>query len=377
MRSEFVTLALVLLVSAGPIRRQEDPQTSLTLDPAAIAPGFANDGQGQPTVGQVASLTSKNNFINFCLTAPNLPLTNGQQIRTGSCNPAPMGLIPSTQNMPSSKFVFPPNGATIEPDTAFTIQMAISNLETGNFVNALENYFSAPQQLNGQGIIKGHSHVVVQQLSSLSQTTPTDPTIFAFFKGLNGAAEGGVLSASVDKGLPAGFYRLASINTAANHQPVLVPIAQHGFLDDAVYFTVAEGAQALDAVTGGNAGAQSTSTGVDQTPAIPDQGTNTGGDADQGPNQGAGAADDEGANTGGGQGANQDGNEGANQSQSQDGNEGGADDGAGQAGGEGASQGAIAGANQFAAVNKDLKGGQGAGGGRGRGGFGFGRDGGR
>lgn len=117
--------------------------------------------------------------------------------------------------------------------------MAIKNLETGNFVNAQQNYFSAPQQLNGQGVIKGHSHVVIEQLESLDQTTPTDPNVFAFFKGLNGKANGqGILTADVDKGLPAGVYKLSSINAASNHQPVLVPIAQHGSLDDAVYVSL-------------------------------------------------------------------------------------------------------------------------------------------
>jgi len=217
-----------------------DPQTSLTLDPAVIAEGFADDGQDVPTAGQVASLTSTNNFINFCLTVPNLPITNGKQIKTGSCNPAPMGEIPSTDNMPSSKFTFPKNGQTIAANQAFTISMAVSNFETGNFVNANENYFSAPQQLNGQGQIKGHSHVVVEQLTALDQTTTTDPNVFAFFKGLNAPAAGGILTASVDKGLPAGVYKVSSINTAANHQPVLVPIAQHGSLDDVVYFTISD-----------------------------------------------------------------------------------------------------------------------------------------
>lgn len=185
--------------------------------------------------GQVASLTSSNNFINFCKTV-SLPITNGAQLADGSCNPAPLGAIPSTKNMPSSKFVFPPNGASIGANTKFTISMAIRNLETGNFVNAQQNYFSAPQQLNGQGIIRGHSHVVIELLTSLDQTTPNDPNVFAFFKGLNGKADGaGILTADVDKGLPAGFYKLSSINSAANHQPVLAPIAQHGSLDDTVY----------------------------------------------------------------------------------------------------------------------------------------------
>jgi hypothetical protein len=239
-----------------------DPQTSLTLDPAVIAKGFAQDGQETPTAGQVASLTSTNNFINFCLTT-NQPITNGQQIKTGSCNPAPMGSIPGTGAMPSSKFTNPKNLQDIAANQAFTITMAISNLETGNFVNAAANYFSAPQQLNGQGLIKGHSHVVVELLSAIDQTTPTDPTKFAFFKGLNAAASGGQLSADVTSGLPAGVYKLSSINTAANHQPVLVPIAQHGSLDDAVYFTVggAGGGAAAAAAAGAGTGNSTTGAG--------------------------------------------------------------------------------------------------------------------
>ena len=186
--------------------------------------------------GQVPSLTSSNNFINFCLTVPNLPITNGKQIATGSCNPAPMGVIPSSDKMPSANFIFPPNGDTsIVEGTPFTIKMAIQNFQSGAFVNADENYFTAPQQVNAQGQIICHSHVVVEALSALGQTTPANPTKFTFFRGLNSAAVNGILTAKVAVGLPAGFYKLSSINTAANHQPVLVPVAQHGSLDDAVY----------------------------------------------------------------------------------------------------------------------------------------------
>ncbi|KAI0761187.1 hypothetical protein BD413DRAFT_495798 [Trametes elegans] len=216
-----------------------DAQTSLTLVDSVIATGFANNGQDQPTAGQVPSLTSNNNFINFCATVPQLPITNGKQVKTGSCNPAPMGVIASVNNMPSSKFVNPKNGATIPANKNFTIQMAINNLETGHFTNALQNYFAAPQVVNAQGNIQGHSHVVIDKLTALDQTTPTDPLNgFVFFKGLNDVAQGGILS-TVVPGLPAGAYRLASINAAANHQPALVAIAQHGSLDDMVYFTVA------------------------------------------------------------------------------------------------------------------------------------------
>lgn len=123
--------------------------------------------------------------------------------------------------------------------------MAIQNLVTGNFVNAQENYFAAPQQLDGSGTIIGHSHVVAEQLQSLSQTTPTNPKQFAFFKGLNAAAQGGILTADVTAGLPAGAYRLCSINTAANHQPAIAPVAQHGSLDDCVYVSSAHARREL------------------------------------------------------------------------------------------------------------------------------------
>ncbi|TEB39112.1 hypothetical protein FA13DRAFT_443084 [Coprinellus micaceus] len=214
-----------------------DAQTSRTLDPAVIATGFANNGQSKPEPGQVASLTSSNNFINFCKTV-NRPITNGAQIADGSCNPAPMGVIAAKSKMPASKFLNPANLGKVKANTPFTVQMAIQNLETGHFVNAQENYFSAPQQVNGQGVIQGHSHIVMQKMESLTSNKILDPTVFAFFKGLNGAAQNGVLSTEVTNGLPRGVYRLASINAAANHQPVLVAVAQHGSLDDVVYFTV-------------------------------------------------------------------------------------------------------------------------------------------
>ncbi|KAK0478805.1 hypothetical protein IW261DRAFT_188100 [Armillaria novae-zelandiae] len=218
--------------------------TSLSaLDPAVIGSGFADDGQSPPVAGQSPSLTTTNNFINFCLTV-DAPITNGQQITGGSCNPIPIGAIPSTDNMPSSKFTNPQNFGTIKANTAFDVSMAIQKMQTGNFVNATANYFAAPQQLNAQGQIIGHTHVVIEELDSLDQTTPTNPKTFAFFKGVNGAAVNGVVSASVDKGLPAGFYKLSSINAAANHQPLIVAIAQHGSLDDVIYFTVTDDGQA-------------------------------------------------------------------------------------------------------------------------------------
>jgi hypothetical protein len=146
-------------------------------------------------------------------------------------------MIPSTANMPASKFANPVNFGAVKANTAFTIQMKIARMQTGNFVNAQENYFAAPQQLNGAGQIIGHTHVVVEKINSFADTTVPDPNVFAFFKGINGAAVNGVVTADVTDGLAAGIYRMCSINAAANHQPAIVPVAQHGNIDDCVYFS--------------------------------------------------------------------------------------------------------------------------------------------
>ena len=98
----------------------------------------------------------------------------------------------------------------------------------------------------------------------MGQTTPLDNTKPTFFQGVNTPADSkGNLNVDVTAGLPAGVYRLGSINAAANHQPVLVAEAQHGLLDDVVYFTVggagvgngaAGSGAAAGAGKGGNAG---------------------------------------------------------------------------------------------------------------------------
>ncbi|KAN0111872.1 hypothetical protein V8E52_008078 [Russula decolorans] len=101
-----------------------DPQTSLTLQQRVISTNFEQNGSANGTAGQEPSLTSSNNFINFCLTI-NLPLANGQQIKGGSCNTAPMGVIAPSINMPSSKFITPNNLDAIQANTTFQIKMSI------------------------------------------------------------------------------------------------------------------------------------------------------------------------------------------------------------------------------------------------------------
>jgi hypothetical protein len=245
-------------------KRAVDPsdpsQTSLTLNSAVNSTGFQKDGQDNITSpGQglfsvppsplkierelispnpAASRTSSNNFINFCMTVDK-PLTNGQQIQGtcvaplialgysvdlskslgGSCNTAPIGVLPSVDNMPSAKFIFPPNFAAVTKGETFTVQLAISHLETGWFTNPQTTYMAAPVEVNASGDVIGHSHIVIEQVTGFGQTTPTDPKSFAFFKALNSAAVDGVLSTDVTGGLPAGYYRITAFHTAANHQP--------------------------------------------------------------------------------------------------------------------------------------------------------------
>lgn len=69
----------------------------------------------------------------------------------------------------------------------------------------------------------------------------------------------GNLNVQVTAGLPAGVYRLGSINSAANHQPVLVAEAQHGLLDDVVYFTVGGAGAAAGNSSAAGAGAAAAS----------------------------------------------------------------------------------------------------------------------
>jgi hypothetical protein len=198
-----------------------------------LSKGSESDGLNNATAGTSASLTSTNNFINFC---SGQTITNGQQVKTGSCNPIPMGQVASATSIPSCKYVFPKNLDTLKANTAFTMKLAVKGVQLGVFTNADSNYYAAPQQLNKQGQIIGHTHLVVEQVQSLTSTDPLDATKFAFFKGIDGAADAdGTVSANVSDGLPEGVYRFMTIGTSSNHAPWLVAVAQHGSMEDAVY----------------------------------------------------------------------------------------------------------------------------------------------
>jgi transcription initiation factor TFIID subunit 15 len=72
-------------VLANPSPVAQNNNAALTLDPKAVQSGSFADGTGAigAEATQAKSLTSQNNFINFCLGKT---LTNGLQFTEGSCN---------------------------------------------------------------------------------------------------------------------------------------------------------------------------------------------------------------------------------------------------------------------------------------------------
>ncbi|KAH6677141.1 hypothetical protein B0J14DRAFT_336343 [Halenospora varia] len=213
--------------------------TGTTLQANAIQSGSFVDGSvnGVSADGQAKSATSQNNFINNCAGKT---LTNGLQVTTGSCNGITMGDIPAKTAMVSSVITFPTTGGqAITAGTTFDIKVQTQNIVAGSFTNADSTYYAAPQALQG-GKVVGHTHVTVQDLgNSLNPTKALDATQFAFFKGINDAGNGqGLLSATVTGGLPAGNYRVCTMTSASNHQPVLMPVAQRGTPDDCTKFVV-------------------------------------------------------------------------------------------------------------------------------------------
>jgi hypothetical protein len=122
-----------------------------------------------------------------------------------------MGRLLAKDRIPSCKFLYPKNGAVLPANTTFTVKLATRNLESGLFSNSETNYFAAPQTTNANGILRGHSHIVIEKLPNYLSDAPLDPTQFTFFKAMNAAAVDGVLSVDVTGGIGTGIYRLSSV----------------------------------------------------------------------------------------------------------------------------------------------------------------------
>jgi hypothetical protein len=52
----------------------------------------------------------------------------------------------------------------------FKVVVSVNNLATGQFTNPNTTYYSAPQQLNSDGIILGHTHITIQVRIKLHRT---------------------------------------------------------------------------------------------------------------------------------------------------------------------------------------------------------------
>ncbi|OAA48607.1 hypothetical protein NOR_01857 [Metarhizium rileyi] len=152
--------------------------------------------------------------------------------------------------MVSSLITSPRNGDTLGANQAFQIRVQMRNIVTGQFTNATSTYYSAPQQLDKSGRIFGHTHFSLQQLENQNQAP--NPRVFTFFKGVNDPAQAGLLTADVEKGLSPGTYRVCSMASSSNHQPVMMPVAQRGAQDDCIRFNVAgQGGQQRNNAQGG------------------------------------------------------------------------------------------------------------------------------
>ncbi|KAK4097464.1 hypothetical protein N658DRAFT_456839 [Parathielavia hyrcaniae] len=224
----------------GPKAKCGKPPTATCLAPDALqtASFYTGMEEGTPGIrpGLSESATDPANFINFC---SGRILTNGHQNTSGSCNGIPMGRIPATTNMISTIITYPQPGDRLAPDTTFLVAIQTRHLRAGYLVNPSTNYYTAPQDLDEHGDVIGHAHISVQEIGSLRSLTPPDPTRFAFFKGIDDAGDGqGGLTAEVTGGLPAGVYRVCTMVSARNHQPVAMPVAQRGAQDDCTKFEV-------------------------------------------------------------------------------------------------------------------------------------------
>ncbi|EEQ84501.2 uncharacterized protein BDCG_01306 [Blastomyces dermatitidis ER-3] len=212
----------------------------LCLKPNALQSGSALDGEKEALNKDevTPSRTSSNNFINYC---SGKTLTNGKKNKEGSCNGIPMGEIPSTKHMVSTLITSPSPGDTFKVNQPIVFKIAVRNIEMGFYTNSNVTYLSAPQALNNEGLVQGHTHLTVEFMGptaiSIKALDANNPT---WFKSVNSPNnKGNSFTARLDAGLgKAGFYRVCTLTAAANHQPVIMPVPKRGAQDDCTKFKV-------------------------------------------------------------------------------------------------------------------------------------------
>ncbi|EAU90561.2 hypothetical protein CC1G_00945 [Coprinopsis cinerea okayama7 len=233
--------ALLFSMAAVSPRQDADPQSSRTLLPSVIAAGFSEGGTADASaVGIIPSLTSRNNFINFCASRNNGALTNGSpNSRDSVCNPCPIGLLPAAADMPSVKITEPLPLAVLDPNQEFTIALRSRNFAFGSATNPSASFMTAPQQLSSEGVIIGHMHLVIESLDSFDQTTPPDPQQFSYFTEV--VDDDQAPRVVIPPILGVGLYRATVSLHAISHQPITLPVLQRGATSDAVYFSIGNG----------------------------------------------------------------------------------------------------------------------------------------
>ncbi|KAK4639879.1 hypothetical protein QC761_0112840 [Podospora bellae-mahoneyi] len=235
----FALFGSVKAVTVGSTKHDPKPGPAC-LSPKAVQSASLYTGLEEGTTGIRPGLsksdTNPSNFINFCVGQT---LTNGRQNSAGSCNGIPMGKIPASSNMITSIITHPQPGDIIPAQKTFNVTIQTRHLRAGFLVNPSVAYYTAPQDLDENGDIIGHCHITIQNIGSLRSVNPPDPTKFAYFKGVDDEGNGkGGLQAEVTGGLLEGVYRVCTIISARNHQPVVMPIAQRGSQDDCTKFVV-------------------------------------------------------------------------------------------------------------------------------------------
>ncbi|KLJ11465.1 hypothetical protein EMPG_13344 [Blastomyces silverae] len=212
----------------------------LCLKPNTLQSGSSLDGEKEALNKDevTPSRTSSNNFINYCSRKI---LTNGKKNKGGSCNGIPMGEIPSTKHMVSTLIISPSLGDTFKVNQPIVFEIAVRNIEMGFYTNSNVTYISAPQSLNSEGLVQGHTHLTVEFMgptaTSIEALDASNPT---WFKSVNSPNnKGNRFTARLDKGLgKVGFYRVCTLTAAANHQPVIMPVPKRGAQDDCTKFKV-------------------------------------------------------------------------------------------------------------------------------------------
>jgi len=181
-------------------------------------------------LSSVVNSIKENTGNNVCKLSI-LALAKGSQNSNGECVETFMGEIPNFNNMVSTIILFPKDNSVIEENQPFLIRTKTIGIRTGFFSNPDTEYYLFAQTLDAQGLIQGHSHVVIQEIKN--EDEPLDPKLFAFFKGLDEPNNGfGELNVLIDKGLTVGKYRICTMVSSFSHQPCLMPVAQRGELID-------------------------------------------------------------------------------------------------------------------------------------------------